>query len=303
MGPARTSGGSKLRLTHPTNNEAQPAPIACSRSAIRSSGLSRPTESRSRSGGHGESGPLDAGAVLDQALDAAERGRPLPELHVGGGGDRRGLAALHAHRQHAAEAALHLPRGDGVAGMRREARIEHGRDARVPREVLRDRHGGGALVAHAHVQRAHAAQQQRRLERPQDARRAWRAARTARSQCASLRANTSAPATTSEWPFRYLVAECMTMSAPSAIGLREHRRRHRGIDRQQRAGRVGDARRLGDVGDGPERVGRRLDPDEPGLAGPHGRRGSRRDRRRRRRSPRCRGRAHPPAATCAGPST
>ena len=29
---------------------------------------------------------------------------------------------------------------------------------------------------------------------------------------------TRAPATTSEWPLRYLVAECITMSAPSARG-------------------------------------------------------------------------------------
>ena len=42
--------------------------------------------------------------------------------------------------------------------------------------------------------------------------------RTARSKCASLRANTSAPAITSEWPLRYLVPECMTTSAPSAMG-------------------------------------------------------------------------------------
>ena len=39
-----------------------------------------------------------------------------------------------------------------------------------------------------------------------------------RSQNSSSRAATSAPATTSLWPFRYFVAECMTMSAPSSIG-------------------------------------------------------------------------------------
>ena len=39
-----------------------------------------------------------------------------------------------------------------------------------------------------------------------------------RAQNASSRAGTRAPARTSWWPFRYLVAECMTMSAPSSIG-------------------------------------------------------------------------------------
>ena len=60
-----------------------------SRSAMRSSGSSMPTERRSRSGGAGRAGALDRGAVLDQALDAAERGRALPQLDARRGGDRR----------------------------------------------------------------------------------------------------------------------------------------------------------------------------------------------------------------------
>src|ERR687892_19908 len=39
-----------------------------------------------------------------------------------------------------------------------------------------------------------------------------------RCQKSSLRAVTSAPATTSLWPFRYLVAECITRSAPRSSG-------------------------------------------------------------------------------------
>ena len=50
----------------------------------------------------------------------------------------------------------------------------------------------------------------------------------------------------------------------------EHGRGHRRVDRQQRAGRMGDARHLGDVGDRPQRVGGRLDPDEPRLPGADG---------------------------------
>ena len=45
-------------------------------------------------------------------------------------------------------------------------------------------------------------------------------ARMVRSFCqySSSRAPTRAPAMMSEWPLRYLVAECMTMSAPNSIG-------------------------------------------------------------------------------------
>ena len=91
--------------------------------------------------------------------------------------------------------------------------------------------------------------------------------RAARSKCASLRAKTSAPATTSEWPFRYFVAECMTTSAPSAIGFMST-----GVGTVESTAStapavMGDARRLGDVGDGPQRVGRRLDPHQRVLPG------------------------------------
>ena len=44
------------------------------------------------------------------------------------------------------------------------------------------------------------------------------AARRCAAQNSSRRAVASAPAMTSEWPLRYFVAECMTISAPSASG-------------------------------------------------------------------------------------
>ncbi len=51
---------------------------------------------------------------------------------------------------------------------------------------------------------------------------------------------------------------------------RQQRRGAGGIHRQQRAGLMGDLRRARDVGDGPERVGRRLRPDQLRLARPDG---------------------------------
>ena len=88
--------------------------------------------------------------------------------------------------------------------MRRQALGQHGRRA------------AGALDAQ--MERAHAAQQQPGLEAARGSRRRRGAASSMRCQKSSLRAVTRAPATTSLWPFRYLVAECITRSAPSAIG-------------------------------------------------------------------------------------
>ena len=83
-----------------------------------------------------------------------------------------------------------------------------------------------------------------------------------RAHSASSRAVASAPAITSEWPLRYFVAECITMSAPSASGLREHRRRGGGVDAERGACRVRDLGDRRDVGDAPQRIRGRLDPDQ-----------------------------------------
>ena len=53
---------------------------------------------------------------------------------------------------------------------------------------------------------------------------------------------------------------------------RQHRRRHGRVDGEPGAGAVRDLGRGGDVGDLPQRVGRRLQPDQPRPARPHARR-------------------------------
>src|SRR3984957_7691325 len=50
--------------------------------------------------------PLDRGAMLDERLDAAKRGRSLPQAHSGRGCDRSLRPPAHSDRQHAPEAAL-----------------------------------------------------------------------------------------------------------------------------------------------------------------------------------------------------
>ncbi len=81
-----------------------------------------------------------------------------------------------------------------------------------------------------------------------------------------MRAVVSAPAITSLWPFRYFVAECMTMSAPSASG-----RVSTGVaavlsTASSAPAAMRDLGGGGDVGHLPQRIGRRLDPDELGPA-------------------------------------
>ena len=92
--------------------------------------------------------------------------------------------------------------------------------------------------------------------------------RAARAKAGPSRANTIAPATTSEWPLRYLVAECSTISAPSARG-----RVSTGVDTVELMANsapaaCAHARRFRDIRDDPGRVRRCLDPDKLRAAGP-----------------------------------
>ena len=118
------------------------------------------------------------------------------------------------------------------------------------------------------MQRAHAAHQEIGLERAED--RALPFADGAiRVQNSSSFAPASTPATTSEWPLSTLVAACMTMSAPRVSGRVWIGRGGGRIDRETRAGLMGDLGGARDIGDRPKRVRGRLDPDELGLAGLH----------------------------------
>ena len=112
---------------------------------------------------------------------------------------------------------VHLPRRDRVAGMPGQSRIEHRARHRMRRQRLGDRLRRAAGALDARIERAHAAQQQVGLEAAED-RAAAAARRNEARQNASSRAVVRQPAMTSLWPFRYLVAECMTRSAPSASG-------------------------------------------------------------------------------------
>ena len=225
---------------------------------------SMPTERRSRSGGTGVPGPsIEARCSIRLSTPPSEVARF--QSYPGRGRDRRRLAARDAERQHAAEAALHLARRDRVARMLGQARVEHLRDVRVARE----RSARNSALAEARATRRYSVRMPRSSSQasngPRIAPASWRSA-VRRCQKSSARAPTSAPATTSLWPFRYLVAECIRdrrraaaagsgPASPPCCRPRAGRRPMRGLGRGR------------DVGDRPGRVGRRLDPDELGGAG------------------------------------
>ena len=228
-----------------------------------------PVDSRSRSGGQGVPGPsTEARCSIRLSTPPSEVARfhKLTRAAVAIAG---ALAAGDLDRQHGAEAALHLARGDVVAGMLRQARVEHAGDVRMRRQALGERLSARRLRRRAQMQRAHAAHQEIGLERPEDRALALADRRRCALQNASCRAVTSAPATTSEWPFRIFVAACMTMSAPSASGRVCTGEAAVESTASRAPAAMRDLGRGGDVGDGPERVRRRLDPDELGLARPH----------------------------------
>ena len=92
----------------------------------------------------------------------------------------------------------------------------------------------------------------------------WKASCSARSRSRT----TSAPPTTSEWPPQYFVVECTTTSAPRVSGCwRYGDAKVLSTTSSAPASCAIDGERL-DVADVEQRVGRRLDPDQPGLAGP-----------------------------------
>ena len=77
---------------------------------------------------------LDRKAVLDQALDAAERRRALPDLDLSGGGDRRLGPACDPDAEHSAKPPGHLAGGDRVSGMGGQSGIQNFGDPRVRRQ-------------------------------------------------------------------------------------------------------------------------------------------------------------------------
>ena len=140
----------------------------CSMSAIKSPTSSRPTEKRNRSAGQGCPHPRCWSGARPSSRRRPARS-PVSRSSCRQRWRWPQPRRPEAHRQHAAKPAMHLPRCYRVPSMRLEARIHHRRDRRMVTEMRGDGHGRPALVTYAHVQRAHAPQQQGGFERAEDA--------------------------------------------------------------------------------------------------------------------------------------
>ena len=105
--------------------------------------------------------------------------------------------------------------------MRGKPGIVHARDFRLRRKPQRELLCIRAVPLHAQRQRLEAAQREEAVEGSADAAdRVLQISRGARRAASSRDSPpmTTTPPTMSEWPFRYLVAECTTMSKPSSSG-------------------------------------------------------------------------------------
>ena len=233
--------------------------IARLRSAQRSSTSSRPTESRSRPSGTRPS-RLEAGAALDQRLEAAQARRAAREPHAvlaaPGGRPVRELEG-----QDAAGAGGHLPPCELVVGMRREPRVvdgaHRGMRGQPPRELGRAGDLARARARAACADRAGAA----RRDRARGRRRSCAApARDALAQRRVARRDDSREHVR-------MPGEVLRRALPGEVGAEieralQERRRERAVAAQQRATGVRVLRRLRDVRERQQRVGRRLDDRE-----------------------------------------
>ena len=91
----------------------------------------------------------------------------------------------------------------------------------------------------------------------------------------SASATTATPPTMSECPFRNLVAECMTMSAPSSSGRWIHGVRERIVNHDEDPAPACRRDHGGDIDELQQRIRRRLDPDHARLRPDRGRGGLR----------------------------
>ena len=190
---------------------------ARSRSAIRSSGCSRPIESRSSVSGVRVSGPsIDCRCSIRLSTPPRLVARVKILVSVGQR-HRRGAIAFQLERKHPAER-IHLPRGEGVLRVRgRDPGNEPARhaDGEARNSATRSAFSQCARIRQGSVCIRDAPASNRMAPAPR--RRSLCISRTRWKNSSSSRAM-SAPPRTSLWPPKYFVVECMTRSAPSANG-------------------------------------------------------------------------------------
>ena len=201
---------------------------------------------------------LPAGAAFEERLDAAERGRVR---------DDRGRlfhcprVARDVEREQAAEGAVHPARGERVV----EAGVADALDARVAGQAAGELERACRLAADAELQRPQAAEEEPgRVGRGDDPR--------ACAESAEAVGRFVVGADDRAEEDVGMAGEELRRAVEGEVGAvlerpEQDRRRGRGVDDERRRVR---GRRL-EVGEGEERVRRRLDPHEVGLGGRCGR--------------------------------
>jgi hypothetical protein len=206
--------------------------------------------------------PLARGPVLDQALHAAQGGRPHEDPGLGRPPRSPPPAPSHVKGEHAAEAG-HLAAADGVPGIVGQPRVVHGGDPGVRLEERRHGPGVAAVPLHAAAQRAQAAQGQPGVEGEATAPRMCRTWKTC-SWSASFLAKTSTR------PARRCGRRC-TWWSRGAPGPRPAERLGQsgggeGVVHQDACPpRPGQCAGGGEIGDPHQRVARRLEPEQARL--------------------------------------
>ena len=137
--------------------------------------------------------------------------------------------------EHPAEARSSAASASACCGCDGEARVDDLLDLRVRVEEAAPRCSAFCGVAlHADVERLQAAQDEEAVHRAR-ARRRPRSAGTGAARASASSLVMTAPPTTSEWPFRYLVVEWTTTSTPSSSGRWKNGRREGVVDDRHRA--------------------------------------------------------------------
>ena len=201
------------------------------------------------------------GWMLDEALDAP---RLSARRRSGSARDRRApRAALEHHREHAARSlasgAARAHAGDGLRGLGIDPL-----DLGVALQPLRDRQRVLAVCRSMRSARVFSPRMTRKLSKGL-AIAPIALCRNASRSAKGPFAVTTMPPTMSEWPLRYLVAECTTRSKPSSIGRCARAWRRYCPRRSASRARAATSCDHSEIDEFEQWITRRLHPDHPGI--------------------------------------
>ena len=281
----------------------QPLPlIAAVRSAIRSPGSSIPTESRSRSGAPGCPAPsTEARCSIRLSTPPSEVARFQTST--------RAAAAIAAAAPPRTRMLSMPPKPPIICRVATACPGWPGRPGYSTSETPGCAASASAICCAGaagpldpRIKGAHAAQQEIGLEAAEDGAPAAARRDEARPECVLARRRQRAGDHVAV-PVQVFGRRMHDEIGAEAQRPGQHRRRRGAVDGEQRAAAMGDLGGAGDVGHRPQRVGRRLDPDERVRPGRTARRSASSDSRIDELDRETPGLGKVPQASCAAPNT